>query len=147
MKNIVICVDLTEESLKTLEKLQFKFNLNQSIVHLVHVFEIKRGMVEFTPVIYPSSDQYPEIENSVVDMLSSLSEKLDLNPGQVKMKCFFNDSKESCLKDYLKEINADLVVLATRGKHGVSGFFASSLTDFLCKYAPCDIFVMRSNNI
>lgn len=143
MKNIVICVDLNENSLNTLASVRSKIDLTKSTVHLVHVFEIHTGNIEFTPVVYPTADQYPEIEKSVLEILSKLSDTLQLKSDQVQMKCFFNYSKESCLNNYLTKTNADLVVLATRGKHGISGFFASSLADFLCKYAPCDILVLR----
>jgi nucleotide-binding universal stress UspA family protein len=44
---------------------------------------------------------------------------------------------------YLKEVKADLVVTATKGKHGIDGFFSSSFTDYLCKFSPCDVLVMR----
>jgi hypothetical protein len=76
-------------------------------------------------------------------ILSQLSGKLNLSAEQGRMKCFFTHSKESCLKDYLLQVNADLAVVATRGKHGIEGFFSSSLADFLCKYAICDVFVMK----
>jgi nucleotide-binding universal stress UspA family protein len=143
MKNIVICVDLNEFSMKTLESFKNKIDLTKSTVHLVHVFEIHTGNIEFTPVIYPTANQYPEIEESVVSMLSKLALKLNLKSEQVQTKCFFNYSKESCMNTYLNEVKADLVVLATRGKHGISGYFASSLAEYLCKYAPCDVFVLR----
>lgn len=143
MKNIVICVDLNEDSLNALESIQYKLDLNKSTVHLIHVFEIHIGNIEFTPVVYPTSEQYPEIEKNVLSLLANLGDKLHLKPNQLQTKCFFNYSKESCLKDYLTKVNADIVVLATRGKHGIAGFFASSLADFLCKYAPCDVLVLR----
>ena len=143
MKNIVVCVDLTEDSVNALETIQHKLDLSQSVVHLVHVFEIHVGNIELTPVVYPTADQYPVIEKNILEILSTLSAKLHLKPEQVKMKCIFNHSKESTLHHYLNEVNADLAVLATRGKHGIAGFFASSLADYLCKYAPCDLLVLR----
>jgi nucleotide-binding universal stress UspA family protein len=146
MKNIVICVDLNEDSLKTLEAIQGKFDLSNSTVHLVYVYEIHISNVEFTPVVYPSSDQYLEIEKNVLGMLKNFSDKLHLKSDQVQMKCIFDLSKESALNNYLTTVSSDVVVLATRGKHGIAGFFASSLADFLCKYAPCDVFVLRPNH-
>lgn len=143
MKNIVVCVDLREESLKVLQLLENKVDLDDSIVHLIHVFEIKMGMMEFTPVVYPVPSQYDEIETSVMALLENLKKDLNLKDNHVEKHCFFGQSKEQVIKEYLEDKNADIVILSTRGKHGIEGFFASSLADFLCRYSPCDILVMR----
>ncbi len=143
MKNIVICVDTDEECTKTLERLSSKIDLNHATIHLVHVFEINLSNVDFTPVIYPTKDQYAEIEKNILEYLGGISTKLNLNAEFVQLHCFFSHSKHRCLNDYLEKINADTVVLATKGRHGITGFFASSLADFLCKYSPCDVFVLR----
>ena len=64
MKNIVICVDTDEDCARTLERLPSKFDLTKANVHLIHVFEINISNMEFTPVIYPAKDQYPEKHQS-----------------------------------------------------------------------------------
>lgn len=45
--------------------------------------------------------------------------------------------------EFLKNVNATLIVVATRGKHGFEGLFHSSFTDYMVKFAPCDVFVVR----
>lgn len=143
MKNLVVCVDLKEESLKVLATLKDKIDLKNTKVHLVHAFEIQVAGMEFSTMIYPAPDQYPAIENSVMDILENLKNDLGLKTEQVEKHCFFTHSKEQEIKDYLEKHTAEMVVLSTRGKHGIEGFFASSLADFLCKYSPCDVLVMR----
>lgn len=143
MKNIVVCVDLREESLKILRKLGEKISLIDARVHLVHAFEVQVGIAEYTAFEYPLPHQYPEIKNSVMMILDNLQRDLHLLNEQVEKHCMFNSSKEEVLKKYLEDKNADLVVISTRGKHGIEGFFSSSLADFLCKYSPCDVLVMR----
>lgn len=143
MKNIVLCVDLREESLKTLKSVAKKIDLKNAKVHLVHAFEIQTGMMEFATFVYPTEDQYPEIEKSVMDLLGTLQKDLGLSDDQTEKHCYFSHSKEVAIKDYLDSKKAEMVVLATRGKHGIEGFFASSLADYLCKYSPCDVLVLR----
>lgn len=145
MKNIVVCVDLREECLNVLNSLKERINLKESRIHFVHVFEIKMGVMELTPVVYPVPSQYPEIESSIVGIMDNLKRNLGLRDDQVEKHCFFSQSKEQRINEYLVEKKADMVILSTRGKHGIEGFFASSLADFLCKYSPCDILVMRPN--
>ncbi len=143
MNNIVICVDTDEDCARTLERLPAKFDLTKAKVHLIHVFEIHVSNMEFTPVIYPSQDQYPEIEKNILEYLAEISKKLKLNVESVHRECFFSYSKERSLKEYLVKVNADTVILASKGKHGIADFFSSSLADYLCKDSPCDIIILR----
>lgn len=143
MKTIVLCVDLREESLNTLKSVTKKIDLTGAKIHLIHAFEIQSGMMEFATFVYPTEEQYPDIEKSVLELLGQLQKDLGLSEDQVEKHCYFSHSKEVAVTDYLTSKKADLVVLATRGKHGLEGFFASSLADYLCKYSPCDVLVLR----
>jgi nucleotide-binding universal stress UspA family protein len=143
MKSIVICVNLDQQSLDTLKTIPSKIDLQAAKIHLIHVFEIHYANAEFVPLVYPTADQYPEIETSVLKILSKLAEDLKLPEDRVVKKCVFSHSREAVLKDYLTEVGAEMAVVATRGKHGIEGLFSSSLTDFLCKYSPCDVLVLR----
>lgn len=143
MKNIVICTDLNQNSLDTLKTLPRNLDLKEAIVHFVHVFEIHMYNADIVPVIYPTEAQYPEIEQSTLGILDKLAHDLGIKEDQVRLKCFFSHSREERISGYLNDVQADLVVVATRGKHGIQGFFSSSLADFLCKYSPCDVLVLR----
>lgn len=143
MKNIVICTDLNQNSLDTLKTLTRNLDLKEAIVHIVHVFEIHMYNADIVPVIYPTEAQYPEIEQSTLGILDKLAHDLGAKEDQVQLKCFFSHSREERISSYLNDVQADLVVVATRGKHGIQGFFSSSLADFLCKYSPCDVLVLR----
>lgn len=143
MKNIVICTDLNQNSLDTLKTLARNLDLKEAIVHFVHVFEIHMYNADIVPVIYPTEAQYPEIEQSTLGILDKLAHDLGAKEDQVRLKCFFSHSREERISSYLNDVQADLVVVATRGKHGIQGFFSSSLADFLCKYSPCDVLVLR----
>ena len=98
---------------------------------------------DIVPVIFPTEVQYPDIEASTLAILDKLSKELSIKPEQTQLKCYFSHSREEKIISYIKEVEADLVVVATRGKHGIEGFFSSSLADFLCKYSPCDVLVVR----
>lgn len=143
MKSIVICVDLNQRSLDTLKTISDKINLQDSLIHLIHVFEIHYTGQGYYAIVYPTTEEYPEIEKSVLKGLAELATDLKLPENRVVKKCVFSHSKESVLKDYLSEVNAGMVIVATRGKHGVDGLFSGSLTNFLCQYSPCDVLVLR----
>lgn len=143
MKNIVICADLNQNSLDTLKTLHRNLDFKDATLHFIHVFEIHMYNADIVPVIYPTEAQYPEIEQSTLGILEKLAQDVGAKSEQVQKKCFFSHSREEKIINYITDVNADLVVVATRGKHGIEGFFSSSLADFLCKYSPCDVLVVR----
>jgi nucleotide-binding universal stress UspA family protein len=143
MKNIVICADLNQASLDTLKKFHRHHDYKHVMLHFVHVFEIRIYNADIVPVIFPTESQYAEIEKSSLAILKNLAHDMGVRDDQVQLKCFFSHSREEKIKSYLDEVKAELAVVATRGKHGIEGFFSSSLADFLCKYSPCDVLVLR----
>lgn len=143
MKKYVICTSLEEQSLATLKKLKKVIDLQQAEVHVVTIFEIKLYNVDLAPYVYPSESQYPAIEKSAESILTTLAASLEIKKEKLITKCLFSSSMENAIKEYLVDVDADLVISATRGKHGLEGFFSSSFTDYLCKFSPCDILVLR----
>jgi nucleotide-binding universal stress UspA family protein len=143
MENIVICADINQASLDTLKKMKHSFLFENTTIHILHVFEVHMYNADLVPVIFPAEVQYPDIEASALGILRNLSNELKCKENQTNIKCFFSHSREEKIISYLNEVKADLVVVATRGKHGLEGFFNSSLADFLSKYSPCDVLVVR----
>jgi nucleotide-binding universal stress UspA family protein len=143
MKSIVVCADLNEGSLERLKTLHQDLDLKHANIHIVHVFEIQYYMSEFTPYVFPTEDQYAAMEKSTLTILNKLGTDLGISADRLHAKCFFSRSREDKILEYLKSSKADLAVVATRGKHGVEGLLTTSLTDFLCKYSPCDLLVIR----
>lgn len=143
MKNYVLCTTMEEQSLDTLKRIGSTLDLQNAIVHIVTIVEIKVYNMELAPFVYPSEDQYTEIESSAKILMNSLATTLGLKKENIRINCFFDSNRETRIKKYLIDEKADLVVSATRGKHGIDGFFSSSFTDYLCKFSPCDVLVMR----
>lgn len=146
MKNIVICAPLEEQLLKNFERLNEMDLLKGVNVHLVHCFEIQMYAYEFMAAYYPTEDQFKAIETSIKDILGSFQNKLEDAANEkttwTHQVLKSTDCKGQMVK-YLKEVNADMAVIATRGKHGLEGLFTSSFADHLVKHAPCDLTILR----
>lgn len=142
---VVVAVNLDQDNLKNVLQLKGKPLLEQSGVTFVHIFKTEVYTLDITPFIYPSKEQYPEIEKSVISILENLGREL-LSPEAFKLaefKCFFDISPKEKMIEYLNEVRPDVVVSATRGVHGVKGIFVSSFTDYLCRFSPCPVYVLR----
>jgi nucleotide-binding universal stress UspA family protein len=143
MKTYVLCTTLEQHSIDTLKNLKGRLDLSNAIVHFVTIFEIKTYNLDLIPFFYPVEEQYAEMKNAAEGIIQSLADDLEIKKDNTVISCFFESNRETKIKKYLKEVEADLVVTATRGKHGIDGFFSSSFTEFLCKFSPCDVLVMR----
>lgn len=143
MKRVALCVDLNQKCIDTLKALPKTMDLTNCQVHLIHSFEIHFYNIDLMPVVYPTEEQYPDIEKSTLTILDQLGKDLGLKPENMKSSCFFSHSREETIRNYLSEQHIDVAVVATRGKHGIEGFFSSSLADFLVKYSPCNVLVLR----
>ena len=148
MREIVLCATLTDQSLDLLKELKNSPLLEGARIHLIHCFEIQVYTNEFSPYIYPTEDKYPELTEAAKTVLQGVEDELKVGHPNTEFvkEVYFTQSPKQKMKEYLKEINADLVVVATRGKHGIEGLFTSSFAEFLVKYSPCDIHILRPKN-
>lgn len=146
MKTYVLCTTLDKECLNTFKKIQHEVDLKHTAIHVVTVIRLNIYHIDLSPYIYPTEIQYANLENKAVEIMRELGDSLGIDSSRITYKCFFEYKKKEIIKAYLEEVKADLVVVATRGKYGIPGLFSSSLADFLCKFSPCDVLVMRPKN-
>lgn len=146
-QEIVLCAGLNEESMDNLATLQGVFDSGSSQIHIVHCFEIQVYTSEFAPFIFPTEDKYPEIEEATKGVLRNLAVRLvgPANAERVALHCLFSTTPKQQIVEFLKELNADLAVVATKGSHGISGLFHSSFAEYLMKFSPCDVYVTREH--
>jgi len=149
MKKIVICVSNTDEKLLSQIKLLKGSSLLESDaeIHFVSVFKEGTYIEGLVPHNFPSTEQYDEIKDTINKILKELANEV-LGPAHKKViqKCLFHNSPKIEIINYLKEVKADVVVCATRKNHGIEDLFLSSFTEHLCKFSPCDIYVIRSRS-
>ena len=146
MKNVVICCSLEDENIELLKALKGKSALEDATLHFVHIFEIHVYTSDFSPYIFPSEDKYPEIEEASKKVMRTVAENV-CTPSELeksKVECYFAYSPKQKITEYLQEVGADLVVVASKQKHGIEGLFSSSFTEHLVKYSPCDVHILRA---
>lgn len=144
-ERILLCVSNDQELINHLKRITKFGLLNNKEVHLLNVFKQEIYTNEFAPYSWPTEDKFGEIKATVETVLSNLAEELKphAKDSEFKTKCILNYSPKKVILDYIKENKISLVAVATKGKHGIEGLFSGSTTEFLVKYSPCDIFVIR----
>jgi len=148
-KNIVIAIPLEEQLLKPLYHWGEKFDFSDiENIHVIHVVKKNITPLEFGLMESPDEATFKEMIPTFEKFLKE--EKSKIVPNSFKGKIFYKITTdfhpEENVINYLKNINADFIVVSTRGKHGFQGLFHSSFTDYMVKFAPCDVFVVRPSS-
>jgi nucleotide-binding universal stress UspA family protein len=145
MKNVVVCCSLEDENIELLKSLKGSPLLENAKLHFVHIFEIHVYTSDFSPYVFPSEEKYPEIEAASKEILTSIANEVctEEELKQTDIECYFAYSPKQKISDYLVEVNADLVIVASKQKHGIEGLFSSSFTEHLVKYSSCNLHVLR----
>lgn len=145
-QRIVIALPLEETLLGPLHEWgrSFDFSHVESLT-FVHVVKKNITPLEFGLIESPDDETYRDMVPTLNKFLRDEARRIlprDFT-GKVNFEITKDFHPEQELVDILKRLRATLVVVATRGKHGFEGFFHSSFTDYMVKFAPCDVFVVR----
>lgn len=145
-QRIVIALPLEDTLLEPLHVWGNKFDFShvESIL-FVHVVKKNITPLEFGLVESPDETTYEEMVPTINKFLKDEARRIIPAEfaGTIDYRVTKDFHPEEEIIDILKSVNATLVVVATRGKHGFEGLFHSSFTDYMVKFAPCDVFVVR----
>jgi nucleotide-binding universal stress UspA family protein len=144
-KKIIVAVGLepeTRDPLMQLKDLDLSVDAEIHFVNIVPVILYARGM-DLKVLIYPLPEERPKIEASILKQLLEIKKELLPDHENVVLKCLFDVNAKATFTDYVRECQADLVVVATRGKYGIKHFFDSSFAEHQLKHGPCNILILR----
>ena len=137
-KNILICLDLTEDSETIAERAKALAALSGGVVTLLHV-------VEYVPV-----EPMGEALLPAVQIEGELVERATVRIGELAAKLGLEKSDRLVLTGNIKsevvrvaqERGVDLIVIGSRERHGVSILF-NFTEDTVLHAAPCDVLAVR----
>lgn len=144
-KKIIIAVGLQDELHKPLLQLkEMNFDENTEI-HFVHVIPVTLSAheMEFSIHAYPPPEERPRIEEKIVSAMKDLKQEIFPEHKNVHYKCLFDTNAKAYFNEYVEQQNADLVIVATRGKFGLKNFFDSSFAQHQLKHSPANVLILR----
>ena len=135
---IVAATDFSESSLLAVET---AFNLaldNGATVYLLHVLNPPVGvdpMVAVAPPIEQLSEQ-------ALDQLESLIPEITREDMTVE-KAVIQGTPAKTIAVFAREKEADLIVMATHGRTGLSRLLMGSTAESVLRHAPCKVLVVK----
>jgi len=144
IKRILMATDFSDYSKEALDYAVYLARNLDADVYLLHVFE---------PPFYPPSGRSLQVPHEIHRWITALKEdaskKLnalieETNRQDVKTHSIFKEGTP--FLEVLKtagEIPADLIVLGTHGRTGLSHFLMGSVAERVLRKAPCPVFMVR----
>lgn len=145
-EKVVLCVSDKDELTQPLLDLAGGELLKGKEVQLLHVFKQEVYAYEFSPYVWPDEKLFEELKLNLQTRLDTLRDKIvpDEDDRKVsKAKIYLHSSPKQKIVEYLADEDADMVVVVTRGKHGFAGLFTSSTAEYLMKFSPCHVLILR----
>jgi len=122
----------------------FKTALNLSredecIIYLVHVID---HLLAHEPVFASSTDSIDYTPQQILERMRGLVPQDRKNVPQIET-AILHGSAASALSDFAKEKGADVIVVGTHGRAGLSRTFLGSTSAGLVRKAPCPVLVVK----
>ena len=137
-KKVLFATDFDEVGIKAAHKAKKIADENNAELYLVHVVE------PIPAYAYPGFAGFAEVEISIKEQakseLSELAQKLGVSDDKQIIE--FGSTKQEVLK-LAKDLNIDLIVAGSHGKHGLALLLGSTANAIL-HGAECDVLIVRS---
>lgn len=134
--HILFATDLTEISKNIAPKVKKLAELYGAKISLITVLE------QFTPFGYPS---IPNVESSVSEQVQNAMNELGdkIQVPKERQHIEFGSVKGKVLS-YADSIQADLIVVGSHGRHGLTRLLGSS-ANAIVNGAECDVLLLRAS--
>ena len=136
--NILIAVDLSPRSNQVIEKAQTAASNSGHQLHLVHVVE-PLGFANSGDVPIDFSGVLSDLQKHAQQRLLELGAQHSIVEDNIHLLV---GKAESEIHRLTKELNADLIVVGSTGRHGIALLFGS-ITDGVVNSANCDVLAVR----
>ena len=137
-RNLLVCLDLTEDSVRVLERARALAVSTGGTLTLLHV-------VEYVPVepmgeaLLPAVQIEAELAERATAQIAELANRLSLGAAE---RLVLTGNIKSEVVRVAQEKRSDLIVIGSRERHGVSILF-NFTEDTVLHAAPCDVLAVR----
>ena len=144
-KHILVPTDLSDGAEEALDYACELANQFGATIHLLHVIGIPTLGVPELGVAMTST----VIDSMVRDNQIALEELADRkrNRGTFGQVLLRTGDARDLINQTAKELGADLIVMGTHGRHGISRALLGSITESVVRTAPCPVLTVRPHTV
>jgi len=139
LNSVLVAYDFGETSQKALVYGQ---NLTRSFGGRLHVLHVADVIATTASQFYPDHPGDPEMRAEAL----ALKHLRALVPaGGATLAVRISASPANAIVEYARSIHADVIVVGTHGRDGVSRLLMGSIAEHVVRHAPCPVLVVRRN--
>ena len=143
IRNVLVAIDFSAPSLEAIEAALPLIKHFGADLHLVHVFEpdCLSSSIVAIPLVVPELEVGQRVRRRLRDLAKDYSVPLRReNIHAIRGRPF----EEICR--LAREIDIDLIVIATRGHTGLKHLVLGSTAERVVRYSPCPVLVIRESD-
>lgn len=147
-RKILVATDFSEEAEVSLDRaLRLARHVGGEII-LLHVFDVAQA-IPFSPAsLHARADKLPDLAERLRrkdrEHLSLLRERVE-GLGVPISQCFVEGFPDAGIIDAAKDMKADLIVVGTLGRTGISRFLLGSVAEKVARHASTSVLVARGD--
>jgi universal stress protein A len=142
-ETILVPVDFSDHSKEALDTAMQIAQLFGSTIHLLHCYHLQTAGISPYGIVLPSG-YYDDIREAAEKKLNDLHERV-LGEG-IKVESILSaDSPSLAINLAADEIEADLVVMGTRGLSGLKHAMLGSVAERVVRLAPCPVLTVKDH--
>lgn len=139
LNSVLVAYDFGEASEKALVYGQ---NLTSAFGGRLHVLHVADVIATTASQFYPDHPGDPEMRAEAL----ALKHLRALVPdGSATLAVRISSSPANAIVEYARSIHADVIVVGTHGRDGVSRMLMGSVAEHVVRHAPCPVLVVRRN--
>jgi nucleotide-binding universal stress UspA family protein len=139
LNSVLVAFDFGETSEAALAYGQ---NLTRAFGGRLHVLYVADEIATTATQFYPDhpGDAEMRAESLALKHLRALVPESD-----AKLAVRISESPANAIVEYARSIHADVIVVGTHGRDGVSRLLMGSVAELVVRHAPCPVLVVRPN--
>ena len=155
-KQIVVAVDESLPSKRAFEQALAIAKAFQATLNLIHILApVPEELSEISPLTmsgsyYPSTidetlpERWQALEEQGLELLRSRGEIAIDNGVSAKSTQLVGQPEEK-ICEFAKDVNADLIVIGSHGRTGLSELFLGSVSNYVSHHVPCAVLIVHQS--
>jgi nucleotide-binding universal stress UspA family protein len=140
-KTILVPVDFSDHSKEALDTAIEIAHLFGSTIHLLHCYHIQAAGIAPYGIVMPSG-YYDDIRDAAEKRLKDWYEMVS-NEGIQSESILSANTPSLTISQAAEEIEADLIVMGTRGLSGLQHALLGSVAERVVRIAPCPVLTVK----
>ena len=140
-ETILVPVDFSDHSKEALDTAIQIAHLFGSTIHLLHCYHIQTAGISPYGIVLPSG-YYADIRDAAEKQLNDWLELVS-NEGIQSETILSADSPSLAINLAAEEVEADLIVMGTRGLSGLKHAVLGSVAERVVRLAPCPVLTVK----